>query len=116
MNKQFSYIGGRWSGKTTSLIKRSAKENLYIVCPTRHDALQIAEYAKSMNLKIPFPLTWDEYLSCRKKGIPALNKGVLIDDLDRCVSSHSGTPVIAFSISNEKLVKRMPLEDGSEGE
>lgn len=73
-------IGGRQAGKTTQLIQMSAENGYYIVVPTQRDAAWVAEQARQMELDIPFPLTFDEFVQHRYygKGI----KGFLIDNAD----------------------------------
>lgn len=58
---------GRRTGKTTELIKMCAEaeakgETSYIICHSNREAFKIHEQAKSMQLKIGFPITVDELL------------------------------------------------------
>lgn len=55
-------IGKRGYGKTAKLIRRSADEQIYILTATRVRANHIAKMAKEMGLKIPYPVTVNEYL------------------------------------------------------
>lgn len=50
--------GGRASGKTTMLIKMSAKTGIPILTTKPFYVRWYAEYAKSLGLKIPEPLLW----------------------------------------------------------
>ena len=52
--------GGRASGKTTELIKRSAEDGGHIVCISTRACRCVFEQAKEMKLNIPFPITYDE--------------------------------------------------------
>lgn len=68
------------TGKTAELIKRCANNGGYIVCVDERRAKYTADMAKNMGEKIPFPLTFDEFLKRRyyEKGV----KQVYIDNAD----------------------------------
>lgn len=51
------------TGKTTELIKRCYESGGYIVCKNTSRAKFVMKMAREMNLKIPFPLTFDELLT-----------------------------------------------------
>lgn len=92
-------IGDRGTGKTTELIKISAKTQNYIVCAGFREAAGIEKMAKSMNLKIPFPITYYEFLE-RKYYSKNIN-GFLIDDLERFFQVISTrVPINAITINN----------------
>ena len=55
-------VSERQTGKTMQLIKKSAESRGYIVVANSQRAVMVFEMARSMNLKIPFPLTFDEFL------------------------------------------------------
>ena len=59
-------IKERGTGKTTELIKRAAKDSLYILTANRMRAGCIAKFARRMGLFIPFPVTMEEYLKGNK--------------------------------------------------
>lgn len=55
---------GRCVGKTSDLIQKCAGDNYsLIVCPTRRMCLAVREWAKEMNLDIPMPITFKEFLN-----------------------------------------------------
>lgn len=54
--------GERGTGKTLKLIQESAKTGAYIVCSHRHLAEWTSQKAKDWGYKIPFPITFDEFL------------------------------------------------------
>jgi hypothetical protein len=63
-------IGDRQTGKTQTLIRLCAEaeangEVSYIVCHNRREAYRIAKLAEELNLKIGFPITYDEFLNLR---------------------------------------------------
>lgn len=60
-------VGDRQSGRTTELIKACAESEAkglvsYIVCATHDEAFRIAKEAEKMELRIGFPLTYEEFL------------------------------------------------------
>ena len=76
-------MGGRRSGKTAELIKRSAESGIYIMVSSRARASQIADQARSMGLDIPFPVTLEEYYKSRGfAGSSIRRDGVYIDDVE----------------------------------
>lgn len=75
-------IGRRGSGKTTMLIRRSAKENVYILTTNRKRADYIFSMARKMGLHIPYPVTIREYMQGGFKGSSIRRDGLLIDDAD----------------------------------
>ena len=90
----------RGAGKTTELIKLSAKNHLYIVCKDMKETGRIAGVARNMDLQIPFPITFQEFIDGRfcPKGI----KGFYIDNVEDLLSALArGVPVEAFSVTRE---------------
>lgn len=71
------------TGKTTELIKKCAEKGGYIVCLDNNRANMIAEMARNMNVKIPFPLTFHELITNRyySRGI----RKVYIDNADELI-------------------------------
>lgn len=63
MTKVFSSV--RRSGKTTAAIKEAAKHHLYILVPNRVQAKEIFGMALKMDLKIPYPITINEFMQGR---------------------------------------------------
>ena len=93
-------IQERASGKTAKLIKRSAQTGDYIVCYSLAQASNVQLRANDMGLKIPFPISFREFIKGEygRDGI----KGFLIDDLDFCIQSYITVPINAITMSNEK--------------
>ena len=89
-------IGGSPAcGKTTELVRKASKENLYIVCATNTIAEVIYQTAKQLNLIIPYPITAGE--------LP-LNPGgsikkILVDDVELVLQVLLGYPVDMVSTS-----------------
>lgn len=70
-------IRGRQTGKTTELVKMSAKKDIPILCPNQNSAIRIKVIAKELMLNIPEPITVHDFkLDCRQRGYLDL----LIDD------------------------------------
>ena len=84
-------------GKTTELIKLSAKTGYYIVCINIEEVSRVVCLSKEMGMNIPFPLTFQEFSSGQyyAKGI----KGFLIDNAELFIQSLSKVPVVAISLS-----------------
>ena len=74
-------VGDRQSGKTTKLIKLSAKTGATIICSSRNAARHTIAIAKHLKLTIPTPQTYDWLLSGQSLGYDYSN-GVLLDDID----------------------------------
>lgn len=79
-------LGTRRSGKTTELIKRSARDGLYILTSTKGKARQLFDQARAIGYEIPFPVTWEDFQRCHFHGSVIQIEGLLIDDLDTFVS------------------------------
>lgn len=77
-------FGERCSGKTTKLIKRSNAISIPILTATKFRAEALYRDAERMGLKIPFPITIEEYLRDRNKFkySDVFRGGLLIDDVD----------------------------------
>ena len=90
-------VRGRRLGKTEELIKESAKTGYYIVA-INHRLAEITSRAKELGLKIPFPITFSEFLDGRFRGLDI--KGFLIDDVDVLLLQLSrGVPIAAVTIT-----------------
>lgn len=76
-------MGGRRSGKTAEVIKRSAESGIYILVSTRARASQIAYQARAMGYDIPFPVTLEEYHKSHGfAGSSIRRDGVYIDNVE----------------------------------
>lgn len=84
MNRMDIYVGARRSGKTATLIKKSAETGAYIVAPSRCMADYIRKQANDMGYDIPEPFSVDEIFRM-KRNKPFMNtdimrKGLLVDE------------------------------------
>jgi hypothetical protein len=89
----------RKSGKTNRLIKMSADTGYYIVCPTIAEASLIFSKAQKQGLDIPFPISYNEFITrdYYGKGI----KGFLIDDADRLLARLTDLPIGAITLTQD---------------
>lgn len=78
-------FGDRHSGKTTELIKESARTGAYIVVSCRNEAHNVFRSAKELGLDILFPLTVTDIISEYPSSY-ILQKGILIDNLEEIIS------------------------------
>lgn len=83
MNRMDIYVGARRSGKTATLIKKSAETGAYILVATKHQAHAVYKQAKEMEYDIPFPVTVSEITTGREYFNDSYMKkhGLLIDEL-----------------------------------
>ena len=79
-------LGKRNSGKTTELIKRSAKDGIYILTNTSAQARLIFDQAKRMGYDIPFPVSWNDFTRTAFLGSSIRKDGLLIDQADMLLS------------------------------
>ena len=70
----------RGERKTTELIRRSAETHTYILVSDKRRVKNIVKTAKKLNLHIPYPITFMEYLENKLRGSHI--KNILIDDAD----------------------------------
>ncbi|CAL2108200.1 conserved hypothetical protein [Tenacibaculum sp. 190524A02b] len=88
----------RNQGKTSKLIKESAKEGYYIICESRQSAHIIAEQARLMNLDIPFPICYEEF--DRKQYCARNIRGFLLDNVDWYLQSKTTVPIKTITITS----------------
>lgn len=97
----------RMAGKTTELVKLSAENNWYIVSADRPRAVNTFHgIAKELELSIPFPLTFEEFITGQfcaghpDRPGPGI-KGFLIDDVDDLLRLFAkGTPIHAVTLTD----------------
>lgn len=75
-------FGDRQSGKTTELIKESARTGAYIVVSCKSEARDVFRLAKKLGLNMPYPLTVSEMIY-ESPSSYVFQKGILIDNLER---------------------------------
>lgn len=89
-------IGDRYKGKTERLIQMSAESQAYIVVRDHRTAYSIAQRATAAGLKIPFPLTYQEFID--KQFGSAVR--FLIDDADALLSHLARGRLEAISLTS----------------
>jgi len=92
-------IRPRRMGKTTELIKQSGKEWKYIVCHSHQEAIRIQEQARRINIKIPLPITYQEFLA--KEYYGKRIKGFLIDNIDFLLQYISIVKIDTITLTKE---------------
>lgn len=86
----------RGYGKTTQLIKKSAKSGNYIVCHSLDEAIRIQSEAKKMGLDIPLPIAYEEFIEKRYHGKNI--SGFLIDNIEMFLQHLSDVPIRAITM------------------
>lgn len=92
----------RRTGKTTELIKLSAETGHYIVTLNNLTANDILNKAKKMNLTIPNPLTYHEFINCSYYG-KNIN-GFLIDDAEMLLQGMSSYKIHTITMTDKQEV------------
>ena len=99
----------RGQGKTTDLIKMSAKNGYCLVCSTMNQVQWVWNHARAHDLDIPFPITFGEFINHQYHGKGV--KGFLIDDADQLLQYMSSVPVFAVAMTDDsKQTKRCESE------
>lgn len=90
--------GPRRSGKTTQLIRMAHKHWYYIVVKDMKEARRVSLEAEKLEFKIPFPITYKEFLGQEfyKNGI----KGFLIDNADILLQQLAAGKLEGYSFTN----------------
>lgn len=103
-------VRGRALGKTTEAIKIAHEKRAYIVCLHYRDAQRIADQARRMGLKIPFPITFNEFLEGRFE--PRGVQRFVIDNADMLLQHAArGAAVEAVTLDGEPHVSDLETEE-----
>ena len=102
-------LGGKNSGKTTKLVKVSAREKIHIICSNFQRKFNILDVAKKLKLDIPEPITLCEVVNNKLIGIN--DQRILIDDAEiiltrlllQYMSPYVNVDVITIDTSKENL-------------
>jgi hypothetical protein len=99
----------RGTGKTSILIRESARTGFYIVCLSQDECSRIQREAMELNLKIPFPITHQEFIkgSYNAQGV----KGLLIDNADILLERMAKAPIHTITLSNKDYEYEKIMED-----
>lgn len=103
-------IGGRGTGRSTELVKRSAATGVPILTATHNQRQYLLDLAKKMGLVIPKPLLPNDINDPTKfKGRRELElKGILVDDLNEVVSVLCHCPVNAVTWTDYGNITHLP--------
>lgn len=101
-------INPRQSGKTTRILRMAEQEHAYIVCFNHEEAQRLWRIAREQKIRIPQPITWDEFRNGRYRGLGI--KGFMIDNLDHCIQSMTTVEVKAATFDGPSCLpfKTMP--------
>ena len=102
-------LKGRGEGKTTELIKESAKTGKYILTADRNRVCKIDEMAKRMGLHIPFPITVEEAMRYRFRD-SFINR-ILIDDADDVLRMIFQVEIDTITLTKDKKKTQRPYKD-----
>lgn len=91
--------GKKGSGKTTELITESAATGRTIVTQSDRSAKALFEAARAEGIRIPYPMTYDNFIA---QNYDWRLPGLLIDDLDDLLKRLSRVPVYAVTVTEGK--------------
>ena len=101
----------RVSGKTTLLIKESAKTGRPIIAATQVAVRNIESMAKDMGIKIPEPISATSWCSGYYRGSNFSRiDGFLIDEVDSVLANIFGKPIVKATYTPEKTELDSVLE------
>ncbi len=104
------YVGARGSGKTATLIKKSAETGAYILVANKIQADVVFKQAKEMGYDIPFPVTVSEIIDNRIYLYDRDTKGpgLLIDELETVLHvAFGGIPIHGATMSDTANIKML---------
>lgn len=97
-------VGGRQTGRTKWLIQlcheaEKRGEVSYIVCMSHSEAYRISQLAQELNTPIPFPLTYEEFITRSYHGQNIRN--LLVDNIEMLIQYIAIAPVTAMTVTKE---------------
>ena len=120
------YVGARRSGKTATLIMKSAETGAYIVAPNRCIADYIRKQANDMGYDIPEPFSVEEIFRMKQNkhfmNTDIMRKGLLVDEAQILLQQLFapakiwGTTVTDFGDNIEYLNSDKQISDAHEPE
>lgn len=116
MNRIDIYVGARRSGKTATLIMKSAETGAYILVANKCQAIAVYRQAKEMGYNIPFPVTVSE-ITTRRNYIDVSymkKRGLLIDELQSVLNvTFCGIPIHGATLNADSLtdIKYLNLDE-----
>lgn len=106
MKRMDIYVGARCSGKTSTLIKKSAETGACILVATKRQAHAVYKQAKEMDYDIPSPVTISEITTELKYFNDSYIKkhGLLIDELQSVLDiAFCGIPIHGATINADSI-------------
>ena len=106
MNRMDIYVGARCSGKTATLIMKSAETGAYILVATKQQAHAVYKQAKEMGYDIPFPVTVSEITTRWNyfDGSYIKKHGLLIDELQSVLDvAFCGIPIHGATLNADSI-------------
>ncbi len=95
---------GKQSGKTTELVKESARTGRYILVFSNSHAKIISSIAKNLGLNIPYPVTVDEIRNVGKCS-SIVRDGLLVDEAIMVLRALIGFEIAGVTIPIEEEAK-----------
>jgi len=104
------FCGGKRSGKSYYAVTQSAFTGATIVCMHKSEAKRIKQIAAELSLKIPEPMTFDDFKNNSK--IKHGTSGYVIDNADILLSEMAGgRPVQAITVTYEPQKNPYIIDD-----
>lgn len=97
------YAAERQTGKTTMLVKESAKTGAIIVSPTYQMRKYIIGLADKLGLEIPSPITVKQYFQILARDRRDSNQKYLVDELQMMLNQ-MGIDIATVNVNNVKLM------------
>lgn len=94
---------GRGTGKTTELVRESARTGQYILATNKAHVQSIEQIAKKAGVTIPYPVTVDEIVRMDRFtcGSSIQRDGLLVDEAIMVLSKLIGLKITGVTISLE---------------
>lgn len=99
------YAAERQTGKTTMLVKESAKTGAIIVAPNRQMGSYIVGLADRLGVDIPAPITVKQYFQVLASGNFGNSQKYLVDELQMMLSQ-MGVKTATVSVRSVKLMSQ----------
>ncbi len=113
MSKTIVFTGSRGSGRTTKLIEwANGRNDVYIVVSSSNAAHALADRATAMGADIRYPMTYEELLTHRNKGMVKFSVAIdNVDDFVRYVARYHDIAAMTLenSTKNEFVTLDPPL-------
>lgn len=105
------FVSDRGMGKTSHLIKQSAKTKAIIVCSSNEQADWVIRRAEWMDIEIPTPITYKQLLLNNSYGGGKSNE-YLVDEAQDVLSSILGVNIteMTINVENKDLTIVVPIE------